>query len=50
MATSWYLESAESGLLGRTGQFSVQDGKDLGHPKRETCLSPVALFAELEPV
>ncbi len=27
------------------------NGKDLGHPRRETCLSPVTLcFAELEPV
>ncbi len=44
-AQRWYLESAKSRLLVKTGQY--RNGKDLGYPRHETCLSPVALcFAE----
>ncbi len=46
----WALESAKSGFLANLVRSLYRNGKDLGHPRRKTRLSPVALsFAELEP-
>ncbi len=51
VADSWYLESATSGLLANLVSSLHRDDENLGHPRRKTSLSPVALcFAELEPV
>ncbi len=50
-AACWYIESANLRPWPSLVSSLYTNGKDFGHPRRKTSLSPVAFcFVELEPV